>query len=107
MFAGIFVNEKVLEGYCVKVHKIDPYIYEHYKQKIQVDNRIPFSCKNWWKKHADSYLIFEEKRKEALVKNLVVNLLELILAKKIMIQIMKLVEYKHSLVSLKTENLKN
>ena len=37
MFAGIFVNEKILEGYCVKVHKIDPYIYEHYKQKIQVD----------------------------------------------------------------------
>ena len=37
---------------------------------------------------------------------MVVNLLELILAKKIMIQIMKLVEYKHSLVSLKTENLK-
>ena len=37
MFAGIFVNEKILEGYCVKVHKIDPYIYKNNKKKIQVD----------------------------------------------------------------------
>ena len=33
---NIFVNEKVLEEYSVKIYEIDPYFYEHYK-KIQVD----------------------------------------------------------------------
>ena len=31
------MNEKILEEYSVKVNKIDPYVYEHYKEKIQVD----------------------------------------------------------------------
>ena len=35
--ANIFVNEKILEECSVKVYKIDPYFYEHYKEKIQVD----------------------------------------------------------------------
>ena len=39
--------------------------------------------------------------------NLVVNLLELIRVKKAMIQTMKLVEYKHLSVNLKTNNQKN
>ena len=34
---NIFVNEKLLEEYSVKIYKIDPYFYEHYKEKIQVD----------------------------------------------------------------------
>ena len=34
---NIFVNKKILEEYSVKVNKIDPYVYEHYKEKIQVD----------------------------------------------------------------------
>ena len=34
---NIFVNEKILEEYSVRVYKIDPYFYEHYKEKIQVD----------------------------------------------------------------------
>ena len=42
------------------------------------------------KGHTDRDLIFEEKRQKALKKNLIVNLLELIL--KIMMQTMKLVE---------------
>ena len=29
----IFVNEKTLEKYSVKIHEIDPYFYEHYKKK--------------------------------------------------------------------------
>ena len=48
-------------------------------------------------------LIFEEKRQETLEKNLIVNLLELIQVN-VMMKIMKLVEHKHLLVSLKTDN---
>ena len=33
----IFVNEKILEEYSVKICEIDPYFYEHYRKKIQVD----------------------------------------------------------------------
>ena len=29
----IFVNEKILDQYSVKIYKIDPYFYEHYKKK--------------------------------------------------------------------------
>ena len=60
---NIFVNEKVLEEYSVKIYEIDPYFYEHYK-KIQVDENgheyilfkfddfflMSFSCRNWWKR---------------------------------------------------------
>ena len=34
---NIFVNEKILEKYSVKIHEIDPYFYEHYKKNIQLD----------------------------------------------------------------------
>ena len=34
---NIFVNEKNLEEYTVNVYKFDPYFYEHYKEKVQVD----------------------------------------------------------------------
>ena len=33
----IFVNEKILEEYSVRIYEIDPYFYEHYKEKIKVD----------------------------------------------------------------------
>ena len=29
----IFVNEKILEEYSVKMYEIDPYFYEYYKKK--------------------------------------------------------------------------
>ena len=29
---NIFVNEKILEEYSVKIYEIDPYFYEHYKK---------------------------------------------------------------------------
>ena len=28
----IFVKEKILEEYSVKIYEIDPYFYEHYKK---------------------------------------------------------------------------
>ena len=29
----IFVNEKILEEYSIKIYEIDPYFYEHYRKK--------------------------------------------------------------------------
>ena len=52
------------------------------------------------KGHTDRNLIFEEKRQKTLEKNLTVHLLELILVKKVMVQTIKLVEYKRLLVIL-------
>ena len=34
---NIFVNEKILEECSVQIYDIDPYFYEHYRKKIQVD----------------------------------------------------------------------
>ena len=35
--------KKILEEYSVKIYDIDPYFYEHYKEKIQVDkNRCEY-----------------------------------------------------------------
>ena len=31
------MNEKILEEYSVKTYEIDPYFYEHYKEKLEVD----------------------------------------------------------------------
>ena len=49
------------------------------------------------KAHIEKDLIFEEKRQEALETKTweLWTLLELVQAKKVMMQIMKLVEYKH------------
>ena len=99
----------MLEEYFVKIYEIDLYIYEHYKEKIQVNIngheyiliRIDAYFSEYLlaveideKGHTDRDLIFEEKRQKALEKNLVVNLSELIQASVIM-KIMKLSEYKH------------
>ena len=100
---------KILEEYFVKIYEIDLYIYEHYKEKIQVNIngheyiliRIDVYFSEYLlaveideKGHTDRDLIFEEKRQKALEKNLVVNLSELIQASVIM-KIKKLSEYKH------------
>ena len=37
---AIFINEKILEEYSVKIYEIDHYFYEHYKEKIQTDKMI-------------------------------------------------------------------
>ena len=120
---NIFVNKKILEEYSVKIYEIDPYFYEHYRKKIQVDENgckyILFRIDVYFteyllaveideKGHTDRDLIFEKKRQKAIEKkNLVLNLLELTRVKKAMIQTMKLVEYKHLSVNLKTNNEKN
>ena len=80
---NIFVIKKILEEYFVKVYKTDPYVYEHYKEKTQVDkNRreyILFRIDVYFteyilaaeidlKKHPDRDLITEEKRQKALEK---------------------------------------
>ena len=102
----IFVNEKILEEYSVKIYEIDPYFYEHYRKKIQTDEngskyilfRIDIYFTEYFlaveideKGHTDRDLIFEEKKQKALERKLNWNLLELILARKIMMQTMKLV----------------
>ena len=56
------------------------------------------------RKHVDTDLIFEEKRQKRQKRNLVVNLLKLIQVKKVMMQTMKLVEYKHLSVNLERDN---
>ena len=81
----IFVNRKILEEYSVKVYEIDPYSYEHYKEKIQVDKSgckyIFFRIDVYFikyliaveideKGYTDRDLIFEKKRQEALKKKL-------------------------------------
>ena len=94
----IFVNKEILEEYSVKISEIDSYFSEYYEKKIQVDNNgkqhILFRIDVYFTKyclaveidekgHTDRDLILEQKRQEALEKNLIVHLLELILVKKI------------------------
>ena len=80
---NIFVNEKILEVYSVKIYKIDPYFYEHYEKKKQVHENgckyILFRIDVYFteyllameKGHTDRDLIFEEKKQKALKKKLV------------------------------------
>ena len=44
----IFVNEKILEEYSVKIYEIDPYFFEHYKKikKKQNKNELTIMIKN-------------------------------------------------------------
>ena len=116
---SIFVNEKILEEYSVKIYKIDPYFCKHYKEKIQVDKnggeyvlfRIDvyfteylLGVKLMTKNMLAETLFLRRKDKKHYKKNLVVNLLELIEVKKAMMKTMKLVEYKHLSKKLKTDN---
>ena len=81
----IFKNHNLLEEYSVRIYKIDPYFYERYEKKIQVDNN---GCKYTLfridiyfsecslaieideKGHTDRDLIFEKKKQNALEKKL-------------------------------------
>ena len=90
----LLVNENILEKYSVKIYEIDPYSYQHYNKKIQVDNNdreyILFRTDVYFtkhyltveiaeKRHTDRDLIFEEKGQKGIrKKNLTVHLLELI-----------------------------
>ena len=37
---NIFVNEKILEEYSVKINEIDPYFYEHYRKKYKLTKMV-------------------------------------------------------------------
>ena len=80
---NIFVNKKILKEYSVKIYEIDPYFYEYYGKKIQIDKNgrkyILFRIDVYFteyllaveideKGHTDRDLIFEDKRQEALEK---------------------------------------
>ena len=79
------MDEKILENQFVKIYEIDPYFYDNYKEKIQVDGndweyilfRIDVYFTEYFlaveideKGHTDRGLIFEEKRQKALEKKL-------------------------------------
>ena len=81
----IFKNHNSIEEYSVKIYETDPYFYEHYKEKIQVDENeckyILFRIDIYFSEcflaveidergHTDRDLIFEEKRQKALEKKL-------------------------------------
>ena len=81
----IFKNQNLFEEYSVKIYEIDPYFYEHYEKKIQVDkngckyilfridvyfNKFLLAVEIDEKGHTDRDLIFENKKQEALEKKL-------------------------------------
>ena len=93
----IFVKEKILENYSVKVYKIDHYFQEHYKEKIQVDKNghefILFRIDVYFTKyllaveihekgHTDRDLIFQEKRQKALEKKRGCNFIKISTSKR-------------------------
>ena len=118
----IFVNEKILEEYSVKIYEIDPYFYEHYRKKKYKLMKMElntyylelifillniFQQQKLMKKVILTEILFLKKKdKRHQKKNLTVHLLELILVKKIMMQTMKLVEYRCLPVSFKTKKRK-
>ena len=76
----LFMNEKILEEYSVKIYEIDHFFYEHHKEKIKVDkNGLKYilfridvyftecflAVENDEQNHEDRELIFEKKRQEA------------------------------------------
>ena len=79
------MNEKILEEYSVKIYEIDPYFYEHHKEKIKVDKNgheyILFRIDAYFteyvlaveideQNHEGRELIFEKKIQEILEKKL-------------------------------------
>ena len=78
------MNEKILEEYSVRIYEIDPYFYEHHKEKIKVhknDHEHTFRIDVYFteyflaveideQNHEGRELIFEKKRQEALEKKL-------------------------------------
>ena len=82
---NIFVTEKILEEYSVKIYDIVPYFYEHCKEKVQANKNgceyILFRIDVYFieyfltveideKCYNDRDLIFEKKRQKALEKEL-------------------------------------
>ena len=122
----LFMNEKIVEEYSVRIYEIDSYFYENYKEKLKVDKnrreyilfRIDVYFTEYFsaveideQNHEGTELIFEKKKRQKALekKKLAVNLLELIKVtqKEVMIQTIKLVKYKYLSVNLKTKEIKN
>ena len=114
----VFKNQNLLEECSIKIYEIDSYFYEHYEKNENVDGNVCkymlFRIDNYFieyflaveideKGHTDRNIIFEEKRQEALEKKLGCKLIRINTsnAKKVMISIMRLVMYKHLLMSSK------
>ena len=89
----IFVNEKILEEFSVKIYEIDPYFHEHYTKKYKLIKmsvniyylelmfillNIPQLQKLMQKVILTETLFLRRKDKKHQNKNLVVNLLQLI-----------------------------
>ena len=112
----LLMNKKILEEYSAKIYEIDHFFYVITKLTKMVTNTYYlefmstllniFQPQKLMNKTTRQRTYIEKKRQEVLEKNLVVSLLELIqvMQKEVMIQIMKLVKYKHLLVNLKTDN---
>ena len=111
------MNKKILEKYSVEIYEIDPYSCEPCK-KIWVDKNLCqyilirinvyftedlLAIEIDEKDYTDRDHIFEEKRQKALEEKFGRKFIR-IKTKKAVMQTMKLVEYKHLLVSLKTGN---
>ena len=79
----LFMNEKILEECSVKIYEIDPFFYEHHKEKIKVDKNgheytlfrtdVYFTeyflaVEIYEQNHEGRELIFEKKRQEVLEK---------------------------------------
>ena len=73
------MNEKILEEYSAKVYEIDPFFYEHHKEKINDCKCIVFRIIVYFteyflaleideQNHEGRELIFEKKRQEVLEK---------------------------------------
>ena len=82
----LFINEKILEEYSVKIYEIDPLFYEHHKEKIKVDKndckyilfRIDVYFTEYFlaieigeQNHEVREFVFEKKRQEALEKKFI------------------------------------
>ena len=112
----IFVNEEILEEHSVKVYEIDHIFMSITEKKIQTDENgceyILFRIDIYFTKYflaveidekgQRSYFWKKKKKKTKGIrkKSLTVNILDLILVEKIMMQAMKLVEYRRLLVIL-------
>ena len=79
----VFVNEKIMEEYCVKIYEIDPHFYEHYEKKVDENERdyILFRIDVYFieynlavevdeKGHVNRDLIFEKKKTSSRKKTL-------------------------------------
>ena len=103
----LLMNKKILEEYSAKIYEIDHFFYVITKLTKMVTNTYYlefmstllniFQPQKLMNKTTRQRTYIEKKRQEVLEKNLVVSLLELIqvMQKEVMIQIMKLVKYKH------------